>query len=125
MFNSNRKLILKTNFGTGVSLNPVLMLGTAGDYGPPLIPGDWIQGYTYLAGTDSGYGYDLVNAIKAYFGSQCQFLIQQLPLAHLTDVTSSDAATTLATLFTVQIQATTMNVTSGGKELLIIGLMFK
>lgn len=118
---STPKLIFKTNFGLGVSLDPVVMIGTAGDefHVPNPIPGDWIQGWTYVKGTDSTYNYNCLTDLKAFFDSQSIFIIQQLPVAHLTDYTAGQAATTLATQFDVQIRNTTIPVVAGGKELLI------
>lgn len=109
-FQSTPKLIFKTNFGAGVSLDPVLMIGGAGA---------WVQGWTYIKGTDSTYNYNCLTDLKNFFGSQSIFIIQELPAANLTDANATDAATTLATQFDIQIRDTTISVISGGKELLL------
>ena len=92
-------LLLKTNFGPGVTLDPVTMAGSSGN---------WVQGQIYLSGSDS-YGFNMKTALKSYFGAQTAFLIQQLPNPpQLTDTTLAEAEAHLATLMTAQIQPTTI-----------------
>lgn len=116
------KLIFSTNFGGGMSVNAVTMLGTAYDVGPPVVHADWSQGWSHINSSDTGTGYGF-SSLTSYFGSKTLFFIQQLPAAHITgdvdNATSGQAATTLATLMTVAIQATSMTVDPGGKELAI------
>lgn len=114
------KLIFSTNFGGGMSVNAVTMLGTAYDVGPPVVHADWGQGWSHINSSDTGTGYGF-SSLTSYFGAKTLFYIQQLPVAHITgdvdNATSGQAATTLATLMTVAIQDTSMTVDAGGKEL--------
>lgn len=104
------KLLLKTNFNTGVSLATPIPLGGAGNY---------TVNVTYVNGTDANSGYDVQNSFKAYLGTQTFFMIQQLPGAAVTDGDAATANATFATLFTSQLQSTTIPTAAGGRELLL------
>ncbi|MBL8500313.1 MAG: hypothetical protein JNL77_06995 [Nitrosomonas sp.] len=103
------ELVFKTNFGPGVSLSKQPMIGTPGDpnHLPDPIPGNWIQRYIDVVGTDS-YEFNLQTAIKAHFGPQTQFIIQQLPMVNLAEYDITSATAKLESMFDAAIQPTTI-----------------
>lgn len=104
--NSRAVKLLATDFRSGVYLDTVQMLGSAGAY---------TQGWSYLRGTDSKTGYTMDTALQGYMGSQVKFIVQQL-LARSDSVVDS---TELATNFTVALQTTGLSLDPAAKELYI------